>query len=88
MRLLAVGCAAEDLDVGHQPEHHREALAHDTLVVDQHDLIGWLAASCRNPQLDRNPSLVGAACEASAQQLGALAHAGQAIAAGERSSAD
>jgi hypothetical protein len=36
-RLLAVGDRGDDLQVGHHVEHHLQALAHDGLIVCDHD---------------------------------------------------
>src|SRR5581483_2373828 len=49
-RLLAVGGAADDLEVGQQPEQRREPLAHDTLVVGEDDgRHAGTHSSTRNP---------------------------------------
>ena len=58
------------------PSSVAEALAHDALVVGEQD-----AGSRGSHSSTRNPSAVGSAESAPAEQLGALAHAGQPVAA-------
>ena len=75
-RLLAVGRGADQLDPVEQPEQRAEALAHDALVVGEQD-----ADHAGSHSSTRKPSPVGPALQPAAEQLGALAHAGQPVAA-------
>ena len=81
-RLLAVGGGADELDAVEQAEQRAEALADHALVVGEQD-----ADHAGSHSSTRKPSSVGPALQPPAEQLGALAHAGQPVAAARRAGA-
>ena len=83
-RLLAVGGGGEQLDPVEQAEQRGEALADQALVVGQHHAYragvgSWLSRG--QAQLDAEAAGSRRRQQLAAEQLGALAHAGQPVAA-------